>query len=145
MRTLLTIVAAAGALALAPAAHAQSAPGFKVVVNAENPIESIPRERLSHIFLKKTTMWARNRPVAFVDQTPTSPVRSAFTRSVHKREISSIQSYWQTMIFSGRGVPAAEKRSDADVLAFVAATRDGVGYVAADAPLGAQVKAVRIE
>ena len=144
MRMAYKLLPLIAALAYAPAARAQDA-GFKVVVHAANPISAIARDELSRLFLKKSTRWARGGPVTLVDQSTTSPIRNAFTKGVHKREVGSIQSYWQRMIFSGRGVPPAEKRSDADVLAFVASTPGAIGYVAATTATTGQVKVIAVE
>ena len=53
--------------------------------------------------------------------------------------------YWQKMIFSGREVPPPEKTSSAEVVAYVRANRGAIGYVAADAALGAGVRVLKIE
>ena len=136
------------ALALLPVglrgAHAQSAagPSYKVIVNASNPVSSLSREEASRLFLKKVTMWKNAKPVLIVDQKSSSAVRETFTKDVHGRQVSSVTSYWQQMIFSGRAVPPAEKSSDADVAAYVAANETAIGYVAVEAGLPAGVKVV---
>ena len=49
------------------------------------------------------------------------------------KEIASVNSYWQQQVFSGRASPPVVKPSDAEVVAYVAATPGAIGYVAADA------------
>ena len=126
--------------------HAQSAssPSYKLIVNASNPVSSLSREEASRLFLKKITMWKNAKPVLIVDQKTSSSVRETFTKDVHGRQVSSVTSYWQQMIFSGRAVPPAEKSSDADVAAYVAANETAIGYVAAEADLPAGVKVVAV-
>jgi ABC-type phosphate transport system substrate-binding protein len=125
-------------------AHAQSAAGptYKVIVNASNPVSTLSREEASRLFLKKVTMWKNAKPVLIVDQKTSSPVRETFTKDVHGRQVSSVTSYWQQMIFSGRAVPPAEKSSDAEVAAYIAANETAIGYVGAEADLPAGVKVV---
>ena len=128
------------------AARAQGGDGgaYKLVVNAANPVSSLTREEASRLFLKKVTMWKNAKPVLIVDQRPSSPVRETFTKEIHGRQVSSVTSYWQQMIFSGRAVPPAEKGSDAEVAAFIASNPAAIGYVAAGADLPAGVKVIAL-
>lgn len=143
MRILIRAALVAATLVCAPALRAQDA-NFRVVVNAANPVTTISRDELSRLFLKKVTTWSSGRPVMLVDQAETSPVRREFTKAVHRKEVSSIKNYWQTMIFAGRAVPPSEKPSDADVIAFVGANPNAIGYVSAVAPLGTGLRVVSI-
>jgi ABC-type phosphate transport system substrate-binding protein len=145
MRTLLRTALLAAALVCAPAALRAQDASFRVVVNSANPVTTISRDELSRLFLKKVTTWSSGRPVMLVDQAEASPVRRDFTKVVHKKEVSSVKSYWQTMIFAGRAVPPSEKATDADVIAFVGANPNAIGYISAGAPLGAGLRVVTIE
>lgn len=149
IRQLATVAAFALTAIASHTARAQvqqgaAAPTYKVVVNAANPVSSLSREEVSRLFLKKVTMWKDAKPVAIVDQKPTSPVREIFTKDIHGRQVASVTSYWQQMIFSGRAVPPAEKASDADVAAFVAANPSAIGYVASAADLPSGVKVIAL-
>ena len=132
-------------LALAVSARVEAQSNFVVVVHESNPTSSITRDELSKVFLKKITLWRSKQPVVVVDQNDRSPVRQQFTRSVHRREVTSVQSYWQQQIFAGRAVPPQVRSSDAEVLAFVAGNPSAVGYVSASAPLPMGVKAVSVQ
>ena len=74
--------------------------------------------------------------MAPVDRDRNAAPRVAFSRDVLHRSISEVVAYWQQQFFSGRSVPPAEKRSDAEVVAFVAANAGAIGYVAEDADVG---------
>lgn len=134
------------ALAAAPmAARAQAdSAQYQVVVNAANPVSALSRNEVSRLFLKKTTVWHDARPVVIVDQRVTAPTRVAFTRDVHGRQVASVTSYWQQMIFAGRAVPPVEKATDADVAAYVAVNPAAIGYVSAGTSLPATVKVVTV-
>jgi ABC-type phosphate transport system substrate-binding protein len=119
-------------------------PSYKVLVNVANPVNTLSRNEVSRIFLKKVTMWQNATPVALVEQRTTSPVREAFTNDVHGRQVASVTTYWQQMIFSGRAVPPPEKASDAEVVAFVAENSAAIGYVSAGATLPPRVKVVAL-
>jgi ABC-type phosphate transport system substrate-binding protein len=129
-------------LLFAPAAVA--AQDFQVLVNQNNPVSSISAEDLSRIFQKKMTRWGNGTSVVPVDMPDDSPVRAAFTQSVHDKTVAAVEAYWQRQIFSGRAVPPVEKATDAEVLAFVAATANAVGYVSASTPLNSNVKVLRV-
>jgi ABC-type phosphate transport system substrate-binding protein len=115
--------------------------GFRLVVNRANPTTAIARNDAARLFLKKITAWPDGTPVAVVDQTRTAPVRAAFSRDVHKKEVDAVVAYWATLVYSARETPPPIKRSDAEVLEFVRQTPGALGYVSADAPLEG-VKAV---
>lgn len=131
MRTGVTL-----ALTLMMLAGVVQADGFKVVVHEDNPIESISKSELSAIFLKRRTKWSSGRAVAAVDLPRKSQVREEFTIMVHRKRPSAVASYWNQMIFSGRGTPPMQVRSDAEVLNFVGGNRDAIGYVAASTDNG---------
>jgi hypothetical protein len=72
-----------------------------------------------------------------------SRVREAFSQAVHGRSAAAVRSYWLKILFSGRGVPPPERRSDREVLAYVQERPGAVGYVSETAPTdGARVLTV---
>ncbi len=55
-----------------------------------------------------------------------------------------MRSYWQQVIFSGRGLPPPELPDDAVVVAYVLSHRGAIAYVSGDAVVrSAKVLAVR--
>ena len=124
-----------------PAAAQQ---GFVVIVHPSNPVSSLSAAELSRIFLKKTVKWEGGSRVEPVDLAASSAVRGRFSQAVHGKGTSAISAYWQKMIFSGRDIPPAELGTAAEVIAFVASHRGGVGYIAEGTALGEGVKAIRI-
>lgn len=113
-----------------------SAP-FRVIVQRENSINAVSREFLSDVFLAKTTRWGDGEPTRVVDQRFDSPVREGFSEAVLRRPVSAIRSYWQRLIFSGRGLPPPELDSDDAVIRFVQSHRGAVGYVSPNAATSA--------
>lgn len=108
--------------------------GYKVVINKDNPTESLDAKTVERMFFKKWKRWEDGELVVPVNQV-NSPVREAFTRGIHKKDVSAIMKYWQRMIFSGRDVPPPELESDAEVLDFVKTNRGAIGYVSSDTKL----------
>jgi ABC-type phosphate transport system substrate-binding protein len=116
------------ALFLGATVAAQAA-SYKVVANNSVPVSSLSKKAASDLFLKKTTKWEGGAPAVPVDQLESSAIRQALSKDVHGKTAAAVKSYWNQQIFSGRDVPPIEKRSDAEVLAFVRATPGAIGYV----------------
>ncbi len=127
------------------AVWAPAADEFRVVVNAANPVSSMTVTQVSRMLLKQDTQWSSGQPAMPVDQLDRSPVRAAFSKAVHGREVAAVKSYWQRMIFSGTAVPPPEKASDEDVLSYVRANPGAIGYVSAATALGSGVKVVALQ
>ena len=116
---------------------------FRLIVNVNNPVESLTRGQVSKLFLRKATSWSAGGLVQPVDQAEGSRVREAFTNAVHHKTVGAVKAYWQQQVFSGRGVPPPEKGSDAEVTAYVNSNEGAIGYVSVNAKLDG-VKAVSV-
>jgi len=123
---------------------APAAAGYQVIVNAANPVTTLPSGDVAKLFLKKTVSWPAGGVVLPVDLREDSDVRREFSKEILGKDVSTVKGYWQERIFTGRGVPPIEKGSEAEALAFVAANRDAIGYVAAGTELTADVKPLRV-
>jgi ABC-type phosphate transport system substrate-binding protein len=111
---------------------AQSNTGFKVIVHEENPVLTISKEHVTRLFLKKDLCWVNGTKALPVDQETDSPVRDSFSQEIIGRNAASVSSYWQQLVFSGRGLPPAMRASDEEVVEFVKAHPGAIGYVARD-------------
>lgn len=120
--------------------HAQD---YKVIVNSSNKVSSMTKTEVSKLFLKKNARWDNGKKVYPVDLVFNSNIRQAFSVEIHGKRVTAVKAYWQKMIFSGRAVPPPEKASDDEVIAYVRAKPDAIGYVSASAQTGA-VKVLRI-
>jgi ABC-type phosphate transport system substrate-binding protein len=125
-----------------PLAGAESR-GYKVIAHPSNPATSLPREQVARYFLKKLTSWPSGAAVMPVDLAKDSPARASFSEGVLEKSVAEVTAYWQQQIFSGRGVPPPEKRTDAEVVAFVESTPGAIGYVSEAAAVGG-AKVIRI-
>jgi len=139
--SLLSLILTIGVLSSPLAAHAQD---FTVIVNASNPVTSLPRDDVAKLFLKKTVAWESGRAVAPVELPPAAKAREAFARTVLNKSIAQVKSYWQQQIFSGRDVPPPEKQTENDVVAFVRSNPGAIGYVSKGADIGHGVKALSV-
>ena len=118
---------------------------YNVVVNKDNPVNSLTKKEVSNLFLKKVTKWSNGRTVQPLDLVETSRVRDKFSKEIHSRKVSSIKAYWQKQIFSGRKIPPAEKKSDREVLTFVQKNPGAIGYISsANKGVPANIKIVKV-
>ena len=106
-----------------------AAADYVVVVNPSNPVTALSRSEATRLFLRSSTQWPNGEHVEPVDLSRGSAVRAAFTKDVLGRSPGAIEQYWTQAVFSGRAVPPPEKRSDAEVLAYVRETPGAIGYV----------------
>jgi ABC-type phosphate transport system substrate-binding protein len=103
--------------------------GFRVIVHPANPVTTLRAAAVSKLFLRKQTKWPNGQPVQPVDQVESSPVRRKFSQAIHGMDVPSVKSFWQEVVFSGRGEPPPERASDAAVIAYVHMNPDAVGYI----------------
>ena len=129
-----------------PRARAQTLapPSFRVVVNAGVPLAHLRRDFIAGAFLRKITRWAHGEPIRPVDQEGDSPVRRKFSSDVLQRTVPAVRSYWQQLIFTGRGLPPPELTSDHEVIRYVARNPGAIGYVSGGTDLAA-VKVVSVD
>ena len=106
-----------------------TAQSYQIIVNNDNPVETISKKELSNIFLKKKTSWNDGSSITPVDLDTRSTTRAAFTLEIHEQSIGSIRSYWQQAAFSGSATAPLERKSDADIIAFVQSYPGAIGYV----------------
>jgi len=117
-------------------ASAEEELAFTVIVHATNQVAQISKQELSQFFLKKVKHWKdSDAEVLPVDLVDTLPVRERFSEAVHNRDIASIKAYWQKQIFSGRGVPPEEKKSEAEVLQYISDNPGAIGYISGGTPI----------
>jgi ABC-type phosphate transport system substrate-binding protein len=107
------------------------APGFVVVVNKANEVNSLSLADLQRMFRKQTRMWPHGETVVPVDWDATSEIRQEFSRRVLSRTVREMGEYWvQQSITQGLTPPTSLKSARA-ILRFVASVPGAIGYVPA--------------
>ena len=137
-----TFALLAGLLALTADPAPSPAQDFAVIVNVSNPISTLSKDEVAKLFLKKTISWSSGQSASPVELPVTAKVREEFAREVLNKSVAQVRSYWQQQIFSGRDVPPPEKPTEEEVLAFVRANPNAIGYVSRTANMGRGVKVV---
>ena len=115
--------------------QAQQEMSFKIIINQNNPTDSLTKSQISKLFLKKVTQWDSGYKVFPVDLTENNDARRDFSMKIHGKAVSAIKSYWQQQIFSGRSVPPPEKISDREIIEYISANANAIGYVSKDADI----------
>lgn len=100
-----------------------------VVVNVENPTDSITIEELVNIFLGRSRQLAGGTKVVPIDQLEGEAARIEFYDKVVKKSPSQLNSYWSRLIFAGKGRPPYAVSDDREVIEFVSANPSMIGYV----------------
>jgi ABC-type phosphate transport system substrate-binding protein len=135
------LVACAVAATGIGARGAEAVGAFKVIVNPKVEGRAITRDVLAQIYLGKADRWGDGRPIAAVDLSSTSSVREAFSAAILGMPVVRVKQHWMQFIAAGKRPPLT-KQSDEEVIAFVAATPGGIGYVSEAAAVPAGVKPV---
>jgi ABC-type phosphate transport system substrate-binding protein len=118
--------------------------GFLVVINAENSVNSLERQALADIYLKRVTRWPNDTIIRPVDLAPELAARRQFSEVVLSRSVSGVKSYWQQLLFSGRDVPPPELMNDEQVIQYVLKNPGAIGYVSR-ASSGGGIKTIDIK
>jgi len=126
------------------AGRAMASTDFQVIVNKANQTATLERRSVAEMFLKKVRQWRNDRIILPVDLVTNSMVRSEFSEEILNRTVSAVRMYWQQQLFSGRGVPPPELKSEKDVVDYVSSHPDAIGYVSEHADVH-NVRIVQIE
>jgi len=107
-----------------------SASNMKVIANSAVKGDKVSTHELKDVYLGKSSSLGdgtRVEPVLAKD----GPAHEAFLRECLGQSNEQLQIYYHTRVFSGKGSMPKEVRSDAEMVAYVARTRNAIGYVSA--------------
>lgn len=103
--------------------------GVVVVMHKSAGVKSVSKSDVKKIFLGKKRSLPGAGRVKPVDQKGGSKARKQFYAKVVKKRPSQIKAYWSKMIFSGRGTPPKQVRSDSAVKRWLADNPGAIGYI----------------
>lgn len=103
-----------------------------IIVNPANG-SSIDQNSASRIFLGKMKSFDNGTSVSPVSQAEGSAASQEFNEKVLKKSASQLKAYWSKLVFTGKGTPPKALSNDAAVIAHVASTPGGIGFVSAGA------------
>jgi hypothetical protein len=135
---ILTIAAVLAGTAALPAAE-----DLKVIANPSVSESSISADELKGVFLMTKT--------SLHDGTHVEPVllkggaaHASFLKDYLGKTDSALETYYRSLVFTGKASMPKILASDAEVEAYVAKTKGAVGYVSAASP-GAGVKTLEVK
>ena len=132
MRTISRNIAFVSALFLAGALHAGSLAGVVVIANEGVGVDHISAAALRNVYTGRTTYWEDGDHVVIV---VLASMNDEALNEVSGMEPSEFRTFWQRLVFSGRG-EEPRKAVDANALVkFVASTRGAIALAPADAQL----------
>lgn len=122
-------VIAAGLLLLIPLNV--FAGGVKVIANPSVRADWVSSEELRGVFLlQRKTLKDGSSVVPVLEKRGIA--HEIFLKQYLDREGNELQTYYQGLVFTGKGLMPKQLDSDTQVLAFVAQTRGAIGYVDGD-------------
>ena len=103
----------------------------KVIANNSVSISSVSLDDLKDVFLenKDSLGGSHVEPVLLKG----GPAHEAFLKEFLGKNDSVLQTYYRSLVFSGKGDMPKALASDADVVAYVAKTKGAIGYVSSGA------------
>jgi TonB family protein len=125
---LLSLVAAVALLTCARSLAAE----VKVIANLSVSADSISVAELKRVYLEQTRLLGDGSHVEPVLER-SGVVNTTFLKDVLDINDDALQSYYRTLVFTGRGSMPRSLDSDAEVVAYVLKTRGAIGYVNATA------------
>ena len=137
MRSLKTILSVCALTLAAASANAE----IVVIVNPKNPAANLTADQVAALYLGNASAFPDGGAASLADQPESAGIRGTFYEKATGRSAAQAKATWARLTFTGKGTPPKELKSDADVMAFVAADPKAIGYVDSSAVDGS-VKAV---
>jgi ABC-type phosphate transport system substrate-binding protein len=132
MRTISRTIGLVCAAALAGALQAAPIEGAVVIANQDVPLDSINAAALKDIYNGRTTYWEGGQSVVIA---VLSERTDAALKAISGMDASQFRTFWQRMVFSGRGKQPKKADDASSLVALVASTRGAIALVPADADL----------
>jgi TonB family protein len=127
------VLAAAGfAIFIPPGALAAE---IKIIANASIKADSFSAAALKRIYLEEENSLDDGTHVEPVIQKD-GRVHQNFLQEYLGKSDDDLQTYYRTLVFTGKGSMPKELASDAEVVAYVTRTRGAIGYVDAEIDIG---------
>lgn len=100
-----------------------------VIVNLENPVQTVPPSQISDFFLGRSRSFRTGNDAIIYEQPRESPLRAEFFRSLNGMTIKQLNAYWARLQFSGEVQPPPELPDSRAVLEAVRKNRNAIGYI----------------
>lgn len=132
MKTLFTL------LALAVSTVAGHAAGVVFITHPATAEAAVSADEAKNILLGNKTKWGSGPNIKLVILTE-GPVHDEVIKDHTQRTADQFDKHWKKLVFTGKGSMPATGKTDAEIIAYVAANPGAFGYVAKDS-VTSQVK-----
>lgn len=109
-----------------------SAADLKVIANRSIGASEVSLEELKGVFLATRTSLSDGSHVEPVLEKD-GPVHEAFLKGYLSKSDAALQTYYRSLVFTGKGSMPKMLATDAEVVAYVAKTKGAIGYVSVGA------------
>lgn len=106
---------------------------LKVIANPSVSASSVSADELKGIFLATRTSLSDGSHVEPVIGKG-GPTHEAFLKEFVGKTDSAFETYYRSLVFTGKASMPKTAASDAEMVAYVAKTKGAIGYVSASAP-----------
>jgi ABC-type phosphate transport system substrate-binding protein len=103
---------------------------FKIIANASVGASSVSAEELKGVFLATKTSLSDGSHVEPVLE-KSGATHEAFVKEYLGKTDAALQTYYRSLVFTGKASMPKTLGADAEVVAYVAKTRGAIGYVSA--------------
>lgn len=106
-----------------------SAEQIVVVVNKNNPIETLSKSEVIDIFMGKYVAYPNGEFAIPIELEDSNVLKAEFYQSLVGRSLASINAYWARLRFTGHIKKADSRSSEDGVIALIQETDLAIGYV----------------
>lgn len=98
-----------------------------VVVHPSNA-SNVNQDFVSSVYLGKTRSFEDGKQIIPVNLSGTT-MEEDFNKKVLGKSSSQMKAYWSKLVFTGKGTPPKDAKTDADVISLVSENPATIGYV----------------
>ena len=100
-----------------------------VVVNKVNPVDELSRSELIDLFMGKYVAFPNDSKAIPVELKGDHVIKVEFYQNLVGLPLSRVNAYWSRLRFTGRKRAAVFKSNEDDLIAFIIANEQAIGYV----------------
>lgn len=108
---------------------------FKLIANSSVGASSVSADELKNVFLITKTSLSDGSHVEPV-LLKSGATHEAFVKQYLGKSDAALQTYYRSLVFTGKGSMPKELATDAEVAAYVAKTKGAIGYVSSGTAAG---------
>ena len=128
-------MALAGAICLSGSLLAAPGGGVAIIANNSVPLDTISAAALKDIYIGKTTYWPDGQSVVIAVLADPTRETDLELRNVSGMDASHFETFWERMVFSGRGKLPKSASDISALVALVSTTKGAIAFVPADTRL----------